>query len=62
MSFEIREPPFGKSSGQAAANGDFQYYFEVFKDAIISYAVFTNSNTSYPIERYPAFLGSMEKR
>jgi len=46
MSLEIRETPFGKSFGHGGNNGDFKCQFEVYKDAKMGYAIFTNSNTS----------------
>jgi CubicO group peptidase (beta-lactamase class C family) len=45
-SLEIRETPYGKSFGHGGNNGDFKCKFEVYKDAKLGYAIFTNSNTS----------------
>src|SRR5688572_1825286 len=49
MSLEIRETAFGKSFGHGGNNGDFKCKFEVYKDAKMGYAIFTNSNTSDPL-------------
>ena len=46
MSLEIRETPYGKSFGHGGNNGDFKCKFEVYKDAKMGYAIFTNSSTS----------------
>jgi CubicO group peptidase (beta-lactamase class C family) len=56
-SLEIRETPFGKTFGHGGNNGDFKCKFEVYKDAKMGYAIFTNSNTSDPLlERLRDFL------
>jgi len=56
-SLEIRETPFGKTFGHGGNNGDFKCHFEVYKDAKMGYAIFTNSNTSDPLlERLRDFL------
>ena len=56
-SLEIRETPFGKTFGHGGNNGDFKCHFEVYKDAKMGYAIFTNSNTSSPLlERLRDFL------
>jgi CubicO group peptidase (beta-lactamase class C family) len=49
MSLEIRETPYGKTFGHGGNNGDFTCHFEVYKDLRAGYAIFTNSNTSYPL-------------
>jgi hypothetical protein len=49
ISLEIRETPLGKSFGHGGNNGDFRCHFEVYKDLKSGYAIFTNSNTSYPL-------------
>lgn len=51
ISLEIRETPYGKSFGHGGNNGDFTCHFEVYKDLKTGYAIFTNSNTSYPLLR-----------
>jgi CubicO group peptidase (beta-lactamase class C family) len=51
MSLEIRETPYGISFGHGGNNGDFTCLFEVYKDLKMGYAIFTNSNTSYPLLR-----------
>jgi len=56
-SLEIRETPFGKTFGHGGNNGDFKCHFEVYKDAKMGYAIFTNSNTSdVLLERIRDFL------
>jgi hypothetical protein len=49
VSLEIRETPFGKTFGHGGNNGDFTCHFEVYKDLKAGYAIFTNSNTSWPL-------------
>ncbi|MBT1686827.1 serine hydrolase [Dawidia soli] len=48
-SLEVRESPFGQVFGHGGNNGDFRCQFEVYKDANMGYAIFTNASTAYPL-------------
>jgi hypothetical protein len=56
-SLAVRESPSGLVFGHGGNNGDFRCQFEVYKDAKMGYAIFTNSSTAYPmLEKMKFFL------
>lgn len=48
-SLAVRDSPFGMVFGHGGNNGDFRCSFEVYKDAKMGFAIFTNSSTAYPL-------------
>ena len=57
LSLFVRESPDGLVFGHQGSNGDFNCNFEVYKDAKMGYAVFTNASTAGPLIRdLPEFL------
>lgn len=56
-SLAVRESPSGLVFGHGGNNGDFRCEFEVYKDAKMGYAIFTNSSTAYTmLEKMSFFL------
>jgi CubicO group peptidase (beta-lactamase class C family) len=56
-SFEVRDSNAGQVFGHGGNNGDFRCQMEVYKDARLGYAIFTNASTAYPLlEKMKFFL------
>jgi CubicO group peptidase (beta-lactamase class C family) len=55
-SLQVRDSPAGQAFGHGGNNGDFRCLFEVYKDAKMGYAIFTNSSTAYPLLEKMAFF------